>query len=323
MLRGYRVLEMQAEFDADTVLIADPDGAVHVVRATYVVGCDGLHSGMRERSGIAFEGEQDSQNYTLADVELSGGGDEPMDVTFCFSPEGLLLLSSLPEGLTRLVATVPVPTAVTVEQAQALIDARAPSKPALRVERIAQSSPYQVSTRLAGAFRAGRTFLAGDAAHVHSPAGGQGMNTGIQDAINLAWKLADVLSGVASPALLETYEAERRPNAEGLLAFTAQLTQLAEISDPATQRLRTQMLQAAGNTKEAPEMLSQRLSQLGIGYSAGREAGAGGIAVGDRVPPGGECDTPPAVVPAGARGGQGGGRDRGGRLRRARGHPRQ
>jgi hypothetical protein len=114
--------------------------------------------------------------------------------------------------------------------------------------------------------RSGNAFLVGDAAHTHSPAGGQGMNTGIQDAANLGWKLHHVLTGRTSEHLLDTYEAERRPVAEALIAFTAQLMGLAMIDNRDTAILRNDMLAAAATVPGMADWLTNKLSQLDIAY---------------------------------------------------------
>jgi 2-polyprenyl-6-methoxyphenol hydroxylase-like FAD-dependent oxidoreductase len=265
VLREHRVLGLDPEFDAVTVLVSDPQGLAHAVRARYVVGCDGLHSGVRTRAGIDFRGDDRGQHYALGDIRVQGL-DGPPVVRFTLSPDGLLLLSPLPDGRLRIVATVPEPAAHYGREAiQQLLDQRGPAATPLRVTEVANSGRYHVSTRLADTFRAGRIFLAGDAAHVHSPAGGQGMNTGIQDAINLSWKLAAGLAG-ASDELLDTYNAERRPNAAALLTFTEQLTAIAELRDPDGTNLRDQTLRAAAEVKGLAPFLANRLAQLDVHY---------------------------------------------------------
>jgi 2-polyprenyl-6-methoxyphenol hydroxylase-like FAD-dependent oxidoreductase len=287
VLRAHRVLDVDPGYDAVDVSVADPDGLVRSIRARYVIGCDGLHSGVRTGAGIEFTGEQGAQHNALADIRATGL-EGPPTVRFTFSPHGMLLLSPLPDGLLRVVATVHEPAAGYDRDAvQRLLDERGPADTPLRVDEVVQSSPYRVSTRLAERFRAGRIFLAGDAAHVHSPAGGQGMNTGIQDAVNLAWKLAAVLDGTAPPELLDSYDPERRPVAAGLLGFTAQLTALAELDQPVTMRLRDQVLRAAGQVKELPDFLARKMSQLDVRYPAPGNDDR----VGTRIPPHGAWAT--------------------------------
>jgi 2-polyprenyl-6-methoxyphenol hydroxylase-like FAD-dependent oxidoreductase len=263
ILSGHRLLELRPEFDAVATLISDETGVVHSARARYLVGCDGLHSGVRERAGTAFPGQRGPQDYALADVRMTSQPDVPR-VTFTFSPDGMLLLSPLPDGITRVVASVPDGTgALGQAGVQHLIDQRCGPDGRPTVAGIVRSSPYRVTSRLAASFGRDRVFLAGDAAHVHSPAGGQGMNTGIQDAIHLAGLLAQVLGG-ADPGLLARYDAERRPNAAALLAFTGQLTSVAELSDPETMRLRDDVLTRIRDVPGLTSFLARRLAQLDV-----------------------------------------------------------
>jgi 2-polyprenyl-6-methoxyphenol hydroxylase-like FAD-dependent oxidoreductase len=184
------------------VTVTRPDGTTARVHARYVVGCDGMHSVVREEPGIGFTGDRYPQSFVLADI----GMDWPFprdEVHLFFSPAGLVVVAPLPRDLFRVVATLDEsPETLTVSDVQALLDARGPVAAPAAVHHVEWSSRFRVHHRLADAYRRGPVFLAGDAAHVHSPAGGQGMNTGIQDAIMLAELLADVLGG-ASAALLD------------------------------------------------------------------------------------------------------------------------
>ncbi|MBV9794148.1 MAG: FAD-dependent monooxygenase [Actinobacteria bacterium] len=275
---GYRLLELHQEFDAVATLVAGPDGLVHSVRARYVAGCDGLHSGVRGQAGIEFAGQRRPQEYALADVRMTETSPTPR-VTFTFSPDGMLLQSPLPDGIVRVVASVPDATgALDRAGVQDLIDRRCGPGDRATVAEIVRSTPYTVTSRLAATFAKGRVFLAGDAAHVHSPAGGQGMNTGIQDAVHLAGLLAQVLrpddpgdpgdpadpADPADPSILARYDAERRPNAAALLAFTGQLTAVAELSDPEQMRLRDQVLARSRDVPGLPQFFARRLAQLDV-----------------------------------------------------------
>src|SRR6201996_326834 len=199
VLAGYRLLDFQQEFDAVAALVAGPDGVVRSVRARYLVGCDGLHSGVRTGTGVDFAGDREPQKYLLADVRT----DQPAEqawVGFTFSPDGLLLQSPLPQDTVRVVATLTSGSGVLDRDGlQQLIDRRCAPDDRTHVTEVLRCGPYQVTSRLAGRLTARRVFLAGDAAHVHSPAGGQGMNTGIQDAVTLGWKLAAALDGDEGP----------------------------------------------------------------------------------------------------------------------------
>ncbi|MDQ3590103.1 MAG: FAD-dependent monooxygenase [Actinomycetota bacterium] len=238
-------------------------------RVRYVVGCDGTHSSVREAVGIPFEGETYPQSFVLADVRMDWRLPDD-EVQLFFSPEGLVVVAPLPEGRHRVVATVddarPEPS---LHDIQALLDARGPRTPRTRVENIVWSSRFRVHHRVAARFREGAVFLAGDAAHVHSPAGGQGMNTGIQDAANLAWKLALVLRGRAPGSLLESYDQERRPVAREVVSMTHRLTRLATMRSPALRRLRNVLIPLAGRSGRLPRRLATNLAQLDIAYRDG------------------------------------------------------
>ncbi|MFG2052034.1 FAD-dependent monooxygenase [Micromonospora sp. NPDC048935] len=282
--RGHTVLDVRRQYPGSTVLVSDDDtGAVQAVQARYVVGCDGIHSTVRERVGIPFRGHDRPHNFALIEFVMDWSGPEG-EISFFFSPEGLLAVSHLPGDRYRIVALVdddtPTPDLAAVQE---MLDLRGPSAAGAKVRSLEMVSTWQVRHRLADTFAEGPVFLVGDAAHVHSPVGAQGLNTGIQDALNLAWKLAAVLDGTASPGLLDTYDAERRPMAEGLLAFTAQLHDVSTMSDPASIHLRNTMLATLGRLPEFSSYLANRLAQLSVSYGGG--AGTPKPAVGDRMPP--------------------------------------
>jgi hypothetical protein len=141
------------------------------------------------------------------------------------------------------------------------------------------SSTWHVHERLATQFRHGNTFLLGDAAHTHSPAGGQGMNTGIQDAGNLAWKLHHVLALGAPESLLDSYEGERRPNAQKLIEFTRQIVTMATVTGHKERQMRDDILAAVSKVPSVTEALSLRFSQIAIGYGDSNEPFAPGVRV--------------------------------------------
>lgn len=239
------------------------------VRARYVVGSDGAHSTVREAVGISFEGATYPQSFVLADVHM--GWHLPNDeVQLFFSPDGLVVVAPLPHGRHRVVATMDeAPPEPSLNDVQALLDARGPRTPRPRVEEIFWSSRFRVHHRVAAAFREGAVFLCGDAAHVHSPAGGQGMNTGIQDAANLAWKLALVIRGQASGLLLDSYESERRQVAQGVVSTTDRITRLAMMRSPVPRRLRNALIAIAGRSGRLPKRLATNLAELDISYQNG------------------------------------------------------
>nr|ACX51137.1 pentachlorophenol-4-monooxygenase [Lentzea aerocolonigenes] len=245
--RGWSVLDVNEQYPGATALVTeDATGEIRAIRARYVVGCDGLHSVVRERAGIEFEGHDRPHNFALIEFVMDWDGPEG-EISFFFSPAGLAAISHLPGPTYRMVALVeddtPVPDLRAVQE---MLDARGPAAAGAKVRSLEMVSIWRVRHRLASTFHKGPFLLVGDAAHVHSPVGAQGLNTGIQDAFNLAWKLAAVLDGTAGPALLDTYDAERRTMAQGLLAFTAQLHDVSTMSNPDSIDLRNKMLAVPG-----------------------------------------------------------------------------
>jgi 2-polyprenyl-6-methoxyphenol hydroxylase-like FAD-dependent oxidoreductase len=196
------------------------DGGTETITADWLVGCDGGHSIVRKGAGLAFEGEtREDVRMIVADVEVDGLDRDAWHMWR--HPDGLTSLCPLPSTdlfqFQAGLAPGPHPD-LDLATMQAILDRRT-GDAGPRLHEPQWSSLWRANIRLADHYRTGRVFVAGDAAHIHSPAGGQGMNTGIQDAHNLGWKLAAVTRG-ASPALLETYEAERRPVAAGVLALS-------------------------------------------------------------------------------------------------------
>jgi 2-polyprenyl-6-methoxyphenol hydroxylase-like FAD-dependent oxidoreductase len=200
------------EHDAFAVTVTAETGAGRVnVRGQYLVGCDGAHSAVREGLGLPLEGKTYPARLLLADVRMADDRDA-LPWPRVTSHDGVALGGiKIEPSLWRLIATVP--KAVTDEQATAVSHVT-PLVDALLgpgAFELVWASTFRIHCRTSPAFRRGRVLLAGDAAHINSPAGGQGMNSGIQDAHNLAWKLARALAGGNEEALLSSYEAERRP----------------------------------------------------------------------------------------------------------------
>jgi 2-polyprenyl-6-methoxyphenol hydroxylase-like FAD-dependent oxidoreductase len=195
----------------------------------------------------------------LADVRLQGRVPE-REVMLYFSPAGMVVVAPLPDGMHRIVATVDdAPEQPDEAFVQALIDARGPRTDKPRVHGMTWSSRFRLHHRVADAYRAGRLLLAGDAAHVHSPAGGQGMNVGILDAVALAGALGRALDGDA--AALDAYAAERRPVAQQVVSFADRLTRLATVP-PRLRPLRNLMLAGLAWMPAFRRRLAWRLSGL-------------------------------------------------------------
>ncbi len=262
VIRPARVTRV--EQDADGVTATLEDG--QQIRAAYLIGADGLNSTVRQSAGIGFTGGTYAESFVLADVRLSGGVPQN-EVILYFSPAGLVVVAPLPGGLHRIVATVDeAPKEPGIPFVQHLLDTRGPEAEPARVQELIWSSRFRVHHRIADTYRRGRLLLAGDAAHVHSPAGGQGMNLGIDDAVHLGETLARVLDGEPD-SLLDSYAATRRPQAEQVVALAGRLTKLATAA-AGRRVLRNLLLALAGRIPAVRTRLAWRLSGLNRRHAA-------------------------------------------------------
>ncbi len=273
--RGVRLVSHAS--DGSTCTLARPDGSPEVVRARYVAGCDGVHSTVREQAGIRFTGARYPQTFLLADLEVDGL--DPGSVHTFVTDRGPLLFFPLRHPASwRLIGMRPAhPTAttestgsgqVTLAELQSLTDEAA--GPRLRLHDPVWMTAFHLAHRQAETYRSGRAFLAGDAAHVHSPVGAQGMNTGIQDAWNLAWKLALVCRGVAPESLLASYDEERRPVGQFVVRFTDRAFTVVASTHPALRLLRAhvvpRVMPAAVRLRPARAAAFRTVSQLDVRY---------------------------------------------------------
>jgi 2-polyprenyl-6-methoxyphenol hydroxylase-like FAD-dependent oxidoreductase len=260
--RPWAVTDVVQEADGVVVTLTGDHDLRRDIRAKYVVGADGMHSVVRERGGIGYRGDRYQHSFVLADVRLTWSirADEVM---LFFSPDGLVVVAPLPEGRHRIVATMDeAPEQPALDDVQRLLDTRGPVAEPARVDEVIWSSRFRVHHRLADRYRAGRILLAGDAAHVHSPAGGQGMNTGIQDAVMLGHALSAVIAGRAGERELDRYERVRRPVAERVVAFTDRMTRAATLRGAVSRRLRNAVIGAVGSIPALPRTLAFELAGL-------------------------------------------------------------
>ncbi|MFI5585552.1 FAD-dependent monooxygenase [Amycolatopsis sp. NPDC051758] len=260
--RPYRVTAIAGD-DTGVTVTVEGDGRTGEVRARYVIGADGMHSTVREQAGIGFTGATYGESFVLADVRMSW----PLareEVSLHLSPEGVTVVAPLPgaDDRYRVVATVAeAPEKPGITDIQSIVDARGPEGARSRVTEVLWSSRFRVHHRVADHYRAGRVLLAGDAAHVHSPAGGQGMNTGIQDAVALGRLLARVVGGEPD-TVLDGYERTRRPIATGVVAFTDRMTRMATLRPRPARVLRNTVMKAAFSLPPVRAKLAYQLAEL-------------------------------------------------------------
>jgi 2-polyprenyl-6-methoxyphenol hydroxylase-like FAD-dependent oxidoreductase len=299
--RDVELVALTVEEQQVTCTLRHKDGTTERLRVGYLVGCDGAHSSVRRLAGIPFEGGSYPQTFVLADLEVEGALERDAAHSF-IAAAGMLFFFPLGRPANwRMGGMRPsLPGASEPEQPpepslaelQAIADAFTGGT--LRLREPVWRTYFRLHHRQAVRYRAGRVFLAGDAAHVHSPAGAQGMNTGIQDAWNLGWKLALADRGVADEALLDSYQPERWPIGRFVLRFTDRATAIATADTPVVRLIRTEIaprfLGIALRVSRLRAFGFRTLSQLRITYrgSPAVEEGAPalrrGPRAGDRLP---------------------------------------
>jgi len=237
------------------------NGSLETLHAKWLVACDGMHSVVREQAAIPFEGGAYEESFILGDVQM----DWPIardEVSLFFAPAGLLGVFPLPPDRFRIVATMqaasPQPS---IADFQKVLEERGPETGPIRLRSCVWSSRFHVHHRVANTFRKGRILLAGDAAHVHSPAGGQGMNTGIQDAISLADTLRQVLSQ-GNEAALDAWQKKRHEIARDVVTLTDRMTKVGTTSSPAARLVRNAVLDIVGHVPFAQHAIAQQMSEL-------------------------------------------------------------
>jgi 2-polyprenyl-6-methoxyphenol hydroxylase-like FAD-dependent oxidoreductase len=289
--RQTELLRFDAEDDRVTAHLRGPEGGEDVCEASYIAGCDGARSIVRETIGTGFPGGTYRQVFYVADVDASGravDGELHADLD---EADFLAVFPLAGKGRARLIGIVRDQRADHADRLKFEdVSDRAIDHLKLQVDKVNWFSTYRVHHRVAEHFRKGRAFLLGDAAHIHSPAGGQGMNTGIGDAINLAWKLAAVLAGRAPDRLLDSYEAERIGFARRLVATTDRVFSLVTAEGPIADFLRTRvapmLLTKVTAFKPTREYIFRTVSQISLNYRGGplSQGLAGHVHGGDRLP---------------------------------------
>lgn len=248
------------------------DGTTEQVGADWLIGCDGAHSTVRHGLGFAFEGETLESDWILADVHLHGPDIVSDEIRVYWHADGVLALFPITPGRFRIIGDIgearpdaPRRADPTLAEVQALLDRRGPGD-------IAAADPvwlaaFRINERKVASYRGGRVFLAGDAAHIHSPAGGQGMNTGMQDAANLAWKLALVVRGEGRDGpLLDSYSAERSAVGDLVLRNAGAMTRVALLRNPIVQTIRNFVISHVARLSPVQQRMAEQLTELDIAY---------------------------------------------------------
>jgi 2-polyprenyl-6-methoxyphenol hydroxylase-like FAD-dependent oxidoreductase len=253
-----------------TGLVEHPDGVEVSIRsasgsqtvtARWLVACDGMHSRVRGSTGIAFNGAPYEESFVLADVKLQWPIGR-QEVSLFFSSKGLVVVAPLPNDHFRVVATADeAPAQPSLQFVQTLLDERGPTQNAGRVLSCAWSGRFRVHHKVAADFRKGQVLLCGDAAHVHSPAGGQGMNIGIQDSVSLAEALTKDLAQTDKSAI-DCWAVERRKAARDVVALTDRLTRAATLKSGFARRIRNEAFSILGTVPSLRRSLARTLAEV-------------------------------------------------------------
>jgi 2-polyprenyl-6-methoxyphenol hydroxylase-like FAD-dependent oxidoreductase len=280
--------------DAVATTLRHPDGREESFEAPWLIGCDGAHSTVRHGLGMEFTGHADPNDWMLADVHVEG----PLtadEISIFWHEKGVLAAFPIIPGRFRIIADLgtsagtPLPPDPTLAEVQAKVDERGPG--GLTLSLPVWLANFRINERKVSDYRRGRVMLAGDAAHIHSPAGGQGMNTGMQDAFNLAWKLALVQRGEGrAQPLLDSYSLERSAVGDQVLREAERMTQLATLRNPLAQFLRNHAAPVLTSFGFVQDRIRNSLCELSINYCHGPLSAehwprtAGGAGAGDRLP---------------------------------------
>jgi 2-polyprenyl-6-methoxyphenol hydroxylase-like FAD-dependent oxidoreductase len=273
--------------------LRDSDGQEETVVARWLLGCDGAHSIVRHILGVPFAGETMNSDWMLADIHMSGYPFPDTEPSVYWHRDGAFVIFPISPGRYRVIADLP-PTAgaaapdPTLEQVQVVIDRRGPG--GLKAFDPIWLAGFRINGRKVSSYRSGRVFLLGDAAHVHSPAGGQGMNTGMQDAFNLSWKLAMVIRGSCGETLLNSYSPERSGVGDQVLNAAERLTVVGTLKNPALQSIRNLAGHLAFGLSPVQHAFADSMTEIAIGYPDSPLNGPGlhggsGPKPGERVAP--------------------------------------
>jgi 2-polyprenyl-6-methoxyphenol hydroxylase-like FAD-dependent oxidoreductase len=280
--RSSNLVDLREQDDGLVATIAHGDATEQVV-AKWVVGCDGIHSEVRKAAGIELDGQDIARPWAVFDATIAGSSDT-YEMNCAYFDDVPVFLTALPKKTWRAYVR---PTSADSDLVKDAMSTVSRYLPAGRFENVANPKRFHCQSRIARRFRSGRILLAGDAAHLCTPSQGHGMNSGLQDAFNLAWKLSLVCRGRASDALLDSYEAERRPVAKLIVGEGDEVEQAQMLTDPADRRTRNDAIRAkfAGSATRHSEAVAE--AELDVDYGASPIVMGGkraSLAPGQRVP---------------------------------------
>jgi 2-polyprenyl-6-methoxyphenol hydroxylase-like FAD-dependent oxidoreductase len=319
--RNVELTSFVASADGVNSTLRHLNGTEETFESGWLIGCDGAHSTVRHQLGMEFGGYTMPTNWIIADVHLSNVPD-PDEIHISLHADGILAMFPIAPPRFRLIAdagpmvTGSGPVIPTMEDVQVILDKRGPGG-------IIASDPiwltgFTINERKVSNYRSGRVFVMGDAAHIHSPAGGQGMNTGMQDAFNLAWKLALVSRGIGDEeTLLGSYSPERSPVAEDVLKGSGKMTEVGLMKGEFKQSIRNHVASFVLGLSPVKRKFAEALTELSVGYPKSPLNGGGdypgaGPREGERAPVDvelscvGAGDTPRFVLYAEESDGRGG-----------------
>jgi 2-polyprenyl-6-methoxyphenol hydroxylase-like FAD-dependent oxidoreductase len=289
--RNVELISFAEAAESLSCVLRHRDGSEEATEVDWLIGCDGAHSTIRKDLGLEFHGDTIPYDFALADIHVAGLEMAPDELVVFFHSDGMVLFIPIKGDRYRIIADLGPSTGgprvdPTLREVQAIVDRRVGG--AVSLSRPIWLAAFGINERKVDTYRRGRIFVAGDAAHIHSPAGGQGMNTGMQDAFNLAWKLAQVVQRNAKPDILDSYTDDRSPVAKQVLADSGRLTSIGMTRNPVLQQLRNLFAHYVLGFPAARQAMASRLSETFFGYphsplNSGSAAGLNGPAPGDRI----------------------------------------
>lgn len=259
---------LKQDADGVTATLCHPDGREEHCRASWLIGCDGARSTVRQEAGLVDEGANIPGLFILADAETNWSL-SPNEVHIFLNSDGVFAVFPLPEeNYWRVIADLPPDRSLPEDPDLKVFEQLANERSRLETQLTNPlwTSTFRIRQRMVGKCRAGRVFVAGDALSSHSPVGGQGMNTGLQDAYNLAWKLALVIQNQARAELLDSYQAEREPISKSLLAVTGLATRAITVRNPIFTQARDRIAKFATSFESVQQRIRNTVSELNVNY---------------------------------------------------------